>query len=173
MVVVVFFQDVWKNEAVPVARDRTNEARLARVVAERSADRANGLAQRAVGDDHVVPHTVEDVPAMHRLMPALDEKDEQIEIAGDEGPLAPALDEHPAPRRKDEIAEAIARHSLRDRSHVIVTDEMAVPLTSPAFAALRVRGPQAVEQFQHNAPMDFSLGTPRPIALDTISGRTS
>ena len=121
----------------------------------------------------IVPHTVEDVPAMHRLMPALDEKDEQIEIAGDEGPLAPALDEHPAPRRKDEIAEAIARHSLRDRSHVIVTDEMAVPLTSPAFAALRVRGPQAVEQFQHNAPMDFSLGTPRPNALDTVSGRTS
>ena len=89
--------------------DRTDEARLARVVAKRSADRADGLAQRAVGDDDVVPHAVEDVPAMHRFTSAFYEKNEQIEVARDEGPLVAAVDEHPAPRREDEIAEAITR----------------------------------------------------------------
>ena len=126
LVVVFLLQHVGKHEAVAVAGHRANEARLARVVAERPADRANRLAQRAVGDDHVVPHPVEDVAPMHRLVPAFDEKDEQIEIARNERPLVPAVDEHPAPRRKDEIAEAIARHSLRYRSSAIVSDEMDV-----------------------------------------------
>ena len=36
-------------------------------VAERPADRANRLAQGAVGDDHVGPDAIEDVAAMDRL----------------------------------------------------------------------------------------------------------
>jgi hypothetical protein len=69
--VVFLLQNVGTHEPVAVAGHRANEARISRVVTERSADRADGLAQRAVGDDNVVPYTVEDVAAMHRLMPGV------------------------------------------------------------------------------------------------------
>jgi hypothetical protein len=52
-------------------------------VAERAAQGPHRLAQGAVGNDHVAPHRVEDLPPMHRLGPPLQEEDEEIEIAGD------------------------------------------------------------------------------------------
>ena len=71
-------------------RDRADVARLARVVAERPPNRADGLAERAVGHDDVVPDVVEDVATMHRLVPVLDEIDQQIEIARDQRQLGVA-----------------------------------------------------------------------------------
>jgi hypothetical protein len=47
---------------------------------------------------------------MHRLVPALDEKDQEVEIARDQRLLAPRAHEHPAARREHEIAEAKAGH---------------------------------------------------------------
>src|SRR5262245_3317399 len=91
--------------------DGSDEARLARVVAERPADGADGLAQRAVGNNNVVPYTIEDVAPMDRLVPPLDEKHEQIEVARDERLLQTLANERSAARREDEIAEAIPRHS--------------------------------------------------------------
>ena len=110
--VIVLLDDVRKHETISVARDRANKPWLARVVAQRPADRANGLTQRTVGDDDVVPHAVEDVAPVYGFMPPLDEKHEQIEITGDERLLEPLADQGAATRREDEIAEAITRHGL-------------------------------------------------------------
>ena len=85
---IVLFDDVGEHELVTVPRNRADEARLARVVVEHAPDRADRLAQRAVGDDDVVPDRVEDVAAMDGFAAAFDEKDEQIEIARDERLLA-------------------------------------------------------------------------------------
>ena len=111
------------------ARHGADEARLARVVAERAADGANRLAQRAVGDDDVAPDAIEDVAAMHRLVAVLDQEDEQIEIARDERLLAPVADEHAAPRREDELAEAIAGHVFsvaRGRQRPAIVSQLRV-----------------------------------------------
>src|SRR5205085_1660557 len=86
-------------------------ARLARIVAERSTDRSNRLAQRAVGDDDVGPHAVEDLAAMNGLVASLHKKDEQIEVPRNQRLLHAVADERPTPRGEDEIAEAVARHS--------------------------------------------------------------
>ena len=109
---IVLLEHLGKDELVAVPGDRANEARLARIVAEHAADGANRLAERAVGDDDVGPDAVEDVAAVHRLAPALDQEDQQIEVARDERPFVPVAQEHAAPRRKDEIAEAITRHGV-------------------------------------------------------------
>src|SRR5207245_11205444 len=61
------------------------------------------------GDDHVAPDDVEDVAARNRLVPAPYEQDQQVEVAGDEGHLAPGADEHAAARRERELREAVAR----------------------------------------------------------------
>ena len=110
--VVILLDDICEDETISVAGDGANETRRARVVAEHPADRANGLAQRAIGDDDVAPDTIEDVAAVHGLAAMLDEKHEQIEVPGYERLLAPVADEHAAARRQDEFAEAIAEHSL-------------------------------------------------------------
>ena len=45
-----------------------------------------------------------------RLVTVLDQEDEQIEIARNERLFEPLAREHAAPRRKHELAEAVARH---------------------------------------------------------------
>jgi hypothetical protein len=90
-----------------MTRDGPDKARLARVVAEDPSNRADGLAERAVGHDHVAPDVVEDVPAMHGFAAMLHEEHEQIEVAGDERLLASVADENPAAGRQDEFAEAV------------------------------------------------------------------
>ena len=62
-VTVLLLDDAFEHETIPVARDRADVARLARVVAERAAQGAHGLAERAVGHDHVGPDAVEYQPA--------------------------------------------------------------------------------------------------------------
>src|SRR5262249_37089718 len=109
--VILLFDNLRKHKPISMTGDGSDEARLARIVAERPTDRANGLAQRAVGNNDVVPHTVEDVPPVYRLVPPLDEKHEQIEVARDERLLQTLAKEGSAARREDEIAEAIPRHS--------------------------------------------------------------
>ena len=105
--VIVFFDDTCEDELVSMARHRAHEARLARIVSEHPSDRPYGLAQSAVRDDDVGPDTIEDVAAMHRLATPFDEEDEQIEITRDERLLAPAAEEHAAPRRQNELSEPI------------------------------------------------------------------
>ena len=73
-------------DAVPTAvPQETRSETTARLFAERAAERPDGLAQRAVGYDDIAPDTIEDLSPMHRLMTTLDKKDEEVEIAGDEG----------------------------------------------------------------------------------------
>ena len=108
--IVLLFDDIREDEPVAVARDRADEARLARIVAEGAAERPDGLAQRAVGDDDVRPDAIEDVAAVHRLVTSLDQQDEQVEIARDERHLAAFAQEEPAPGREREITEAVSNH---------------------------------------------------------------
>ena len=70
------------DELVAVARDRADELRRLRPVAQRAADRANGLAERAVGDDDIGPDAVEDLLARDRALSLGDEQDEEIEVFG-------------------------------------------------------------------------------------------
>jgi hypothetical protein len=98
-----------------VAGNRADEARFARIVAERPADRADGLAERALGHDDVAPHPIEDVAAVHGLVPVFDEVDEQIEIARDQRLLASLANEHPPLGRDDEITKPITRHNRNAR----------------------------------------------------------
>ena len=121
--IVFLFDDVDVHEAVTVPGNRADKPRLARIVAERPANRTDGLAQRAVGNDDIAPDPVEDVAAMDRFMPPFDKKDQQIEIAWDEGLLEPLADQRPATRRQDEIAEAITRHNLTTQSPDMLSDD--------------------------------------------------
>ena len=59
--VLGFLDDIREHEAVAMARHRANEDRLARIIVERPPQRANGLRQRAIRDDHVGPDAIEDV----------------------------------------------------------------------------------------------------------------
>ena len=83
--VIVLFDDIRKRESISVARHGADESRFARIFAERTAEGPDRLAQCAVGDDDIAPDAIEDLPPMYRLMTTLDKKDEEVEIAGDEG----------------------------------------------------------------------------------------
>ena len=93
--VVLFLDHLGMDELVAVARDGADEARLARVVAERAADGAHGLAERALRHDDVGPDAIEDLAAMHRLAAALDQQEQEIEIPRDERHLASVPEEEP------------------------------------------------------------------------------
>ena len=79
---------------------------------QRATDGADGLAQRAIRDNDVAPDAIEDVAAMHRLMPMLDQKDQQIEVARNQRLVAAVAKQHPAAGREDEFVEAIAGHDV-------------------------------------------------------------
>src|SRR5262245_53678109 len=108
-----------EDESIAVPRYRADEAGLARVVAERPADRADGLAQRTVRDDNVLPDVIEEIAPMHRFVPVLDEVHEEVEIAGDESQLDALARQRPAPRRNDELTEPITGHNF-GRSKTII-----------------------------------------------------
>ena len=105
--------DLREHEAVAVPGNRPDEGGLARVVAERAPERAHGLAQGAVGDDHVGPDRVEDLPAVHGLAAALDEQHEQVEVARDERDLGAVAKQHAPRGRQHELAEDVARLARR------------------------------------------------------------
>ena len=105
---VVLLDDAGKDELIAVARHRPDEPQRARVFAERAAERAHGLAQRAVADDDVGPGLIDDLAPVDRFVPALDEEDEHVEVTRDDRHLGPATQQKPAPRRDDELAEAVA-----------------------------------------------------------------
>ena len=127
--VVLLFDDVGKDESIPAARHGANEARLARVVAERAANRADRLTQRAVGDDDIVPDSIEDIAAVQRLVTTLDQEDEEVEVARDERQLEPVTDEKPSARRHNEIAEVVAGTAW-SRGRAIVSERLS-PHGSP------------------------------------------
>ena len=108
--VVLFLDHVGMDELVAVARDRADEARLPRVVAERAADGAHGLAERALRHDDVGPGAIEDLAAMHRLAAPLDQQEQEIEVPGDERHLAPVPEEEAPLRRQRELTEAVSDH---------------------------------------------------------------
>src|SRR5690349_2600602 len=113
--VIVLFDDVRKHESIPVTGHSTDESRFARILAERPAERPDRLAQRAVGYNDIAPDAIEDLAPMHRLMPPLDQENEEIEIAGDERQLTSVADEQASAGRQDEIVEPIAGHNRGDK----------------------------------------------------------
>jgi hypothetical protein len=100
------------DEAVPVARNRADVARLARVVVERAPDGADGLGERAVRDDHVAPDRAHDLAAVHGLVAPLDQQHQQVEVPRDQRHVVPAAREAPLVRRQSERAEAVEPRSL-------------------------------------------------------------
>ena len=88
--------DVFADEAVAVPLHRTDEGRLARIVAQRASEDPDRLAQSTVADHHVAPDRVEELMSRHRLVPPLDEQDEQVEAARDQRQLPTVADERPA-----------------------------------------------------------------------------
>ena len=78
--------------------------------------------------------TIEDVAAVQRLVTALDQEDEEVEIARDERQLEPVTDEKPSSRRHNEIAEVVAGHSgCRGRAIVSERFLQNLILRSPLF----------------------------------------
>ncbi len=108
----MFFADIGEDEAIAVARNRADEARIPWVVIENATNRADRLAERAVGDGDVAPHAIEDVAPMDGLVAVFDEKHQQVEVAGDERLFAAAPQQQPAPGRQDEFVEVITGHGL-------------------------------------------------------------
>ena len=78
---VRLLDDVVADEAVAVPLHRTNEGRLARIVAQRASEDPDRLAQSTVGDHHVAPDRIENLTSRQRLVPPLDEQDEQVEAS--------------------------------------------------------------------------------------------
>jgi len=109
--VIVLFDDIGEHKSIAVTRHGTDESGFARNFAERPAERANCLAQCAVRYDDIAPDAIEDLPPMYRLVPTLDKKDKQIEIARDERQLMSVTDEQASAGRKDERVEPVAGHS--------------------------------------------------------------
>ena len=101
-----------------MARHRPHEARLAGIVIEHPPDGPDCLAQRAVRHDDVPPDVVEDVAPMHGLMPALDEENEQIEIARNQWYLVLTSQQRSSPRGEHEVVETVARHAAAMLAHV-------------------------------------------------------
>ena len=66
---------------------------LPRVVAERAPDGAHGLAERALRHDGVGPRRARRSPAMHRLVPAFDQQEQEVEVSRDERHLLSIADE--------------------------------------------------------------------------------
>ena len=107
---VILLGNIGEYELIAVAGDRPDKARLARVVAEDTANRADGLTERAVRDDDIAPDMVENVPAMHRVAAPFDEENEEIEVAWNQRLFAAISREHAAARRQKKLVEAISRH---------------------------------------------------------------
>ena len=97
---VILLGDISEYELIAVAGDRPDKTRLARIVTEDTANRADGLTQRAVRDDDIAPDTVEDVAAMHRVAAPFDEEHEEIEVARNQRLFAAIAREHAAARRQ-------------------------------------------------------------------------
>jgi hypothetical protein len=109
--VVGFLTDVREHELVTMTRHGTDEPGLARVVAQGPPQAAHGLAQSAIGDDDVAPYAVHQIAPVDGFVTALNQEDQQIEVARDERHL-PARSEQRAPRRRHgELREPIARHA--------------------------------------------------------------
>ena len=113
-----FSLGVRADEAVAVARDGADETRLTRVVSQGAPQDSHGLGERALGDDHVAPHRIEDLAAVHRLGPPLHQQHEQVEVAGNERELLGPAQEHAPRGRQGELAESVFRKGLwRNRGH--------------------------------------------------------
>ena len=133
--VILLFDDIGKHKSIPVTRHGTDESRFARIFAERPAERADRLAQCAVGYDDVAPDAIEDVSPMDRLVTTLDQKDKEVEIAGDERQFTSVTDEQASAGRENESVEPIAGHSRGGKCMSVDSDlsshEQIVPLFVP------------------------------------------
>ena len=74
-------------------------------------ERTDRLAQCAVGYNDIAPDAIEDFAPMHGLVTTLDEKDQEVEIAGDERQLTSVTDEQAPAGRENETFEPIAGHN--------------------------------------------------------------
>ena len=156
-----------------MAGDGADEDGLAGIVAERAAQRPHGLAERAVGDDDVAPDRVEDLAAMHRLAPALHEQDQQVEVARDEGDLAPVPQQEPARGGQDEVGEPVEHFFLangRLRQIVYAGRASRLPLARGRLGAMPM-GTPAIASFALVASLVALLlvdAGARPLALPLL-----
>jgi hypothetical protein len=88
-IVLFFLAEIRAHEAIAMSRNRADEARLPRIIVKNATDGADRLTERATGNGGIVPDALEDVASMHRLMSVLDEKNQEVEVAGNERHLAP------------------------------------------------------------------------------------
>ena len=102
-----------KTNLIAVPRHRAHELRIARIVAEASANRAHRLAQRAVRDDHVGPDAIENLLACDGAMTVRDEQDEQIEVTRDHRHVRVTALHDAVCGRDEERAETESRHVRR------------------------------------------------------------
>jgi hypothetical protein len=135
---IVLFHHGVEYEPVPVARHRPDVNGIARVVAERSPQRPNGLAQRAVRDDDVVPDAIEDLLAMDGLRAALDEKYQQIEIARDQRQLAAAASENALRWREGELGKPESPQRSYDTANLLAR---GVEISENGYIATPAAGP--------------------------------
>ena len=119
--VIVLLDDFGEHEPVSMSSHGANEQRFPRIVAQRAAQRANRLAQCAVGDDNVAPDAVEDVATMDGFVAALNEKYEKVEVARNQPQLATVAEERSAAGRKSELAETKAGQDLTIRDGLVRT----------------------------------------------------
>jgi hypothetical protein len=81
-------------------------------IAERPPDGADRLRQRAVRDNHIGPHAVEDLLPAHGAMPLFEQEEEEIEVSRNDADHLVLPAQHPPRRRDQEGAEAIAHPEM-------------------------------------------------------------
>jgi hypothetical protein len=111
--VIRLIDDV-SDEAISMTRNRPDISGIPRIVSERSPQRADGLAQCAVGHDHVRPYPIEDVAPVDGLAAMLDQKQQQVEIAWDQRDFAAAPGQDALAWRQEELTEPITLQRRND-----------------------------------------------------------
>jgi hypothetical protein len=117
---VSLLEDLGPDELVSMTRHGPDETRLLRVVAERAAERSNGLRQRAVRHDDVAPDLREDGLLRHRIEPAPNQQMQKIEILWNQGNRRAVAQQQSLARREDEFGE-----TKSDRSAHLITTSTA------------------------------------------------
>lgn len=149
------------DEAVAVARDGLDVARVRGVVAEVPADFFDALRERAVADDYIVPHLCEEPILLDELPMLSYEEREGIEVACVEGHAVVSAPELPVGRVEEEVAELVAyghiSHAHRDLRWCSCCSRSGFGCYAPSVRLARPRTPHApqppnVKTARHRIP---------------------
>ena len=77
------------------------------MVVQDPAEDPHRLGQGTVGDHHIVPDNVEDLPARYDLGAPFEQENQEIEIAGDEWDVPPRPKKQSLPGGEDESGEPV------------------------------------------------------------------